>query len=84
MIYVYDMTENIVRKWENVGYQIFFPFHKMFFKVLCTVVVKNRDLVWKIYWTAKEMSHKKYNSQFSLNWYDEIVYMCNGKILVQR
>ena len=36
-----------------------------------------------VYWTAKETSHKKYNSQLSLHLYNEIVYMCNDKILVQ-
>ena len=36
-----------------------------------------------MYWTAKETSHKKYNSRFSLHLYNEIVNMCNDKIQVQ-
>ena len=32
----------------------------------------------------KKRHTKKYNSQFSLHLYNEIVYMCNDKILVQR
>ena len=37
-----------------------------------------------IYIYAKETSHKKYDSQFSLHLNNEIVYMCNDKMLVQR
>ena len=32
----------------------------------------------------KKRHTKKYNSQFSLHLYNEIVYMCTDKILVQR
>ena len=31
----------------------------------------------------KKCCTKKYNSQFSLHLYNEIVHMCNDKILVQ-
>ena len=56
----------------------------MIYALIQIILILHCLLYIVIYWTAEDTLHKKYNSQFSLHLYKEIVYMCIDKIMVQR